>query len=164
MPPKGSATVSATATQTHRRHILLENQASGERVIWEVSNGAIVNSGSLGTMPTSWRIVGTGDYNADGFEDILWDKTGAGGDGSRTIWLLDGNGRVLAAVSLGITPIEWHIAGGGDFDGDGKDDVLLENTVTGVRAIWLMNGGQVTRVVVLGTLFDWHMIAATDLN
>lgn len=127
--PAQSSSIVTTAATPHTRHVLLENQSSGERVIWVVSNGAIVNSGSLGFMPVSWRMVGTGDYNADGLEDIVWDNTGPGGDGSRAIWLMNGGGGVIAAVPLGIVPIEWHIAGGGDFDNDGKDDILLENNI-----------------------------------
>ena len=40
----------------------------------------------------------------------------------------------------------------GDFDGDGKADVLLSNTVTGERAIWLMNGATITAGASLGVL------------
>ncbi len=143
------------------RHLLLENQSTGDRALWVLSNGSIVNSASLGNITTSWHIKGSGDYNADGHDDILWENLA---DGSRAIWLMDGNGGVLQAVPLGVLSTDWRIAGGGDYDGDGHDDILLENIATGLRAIWLMNGGQVTRVVVIGTLYNWHMIAAPDLN
>jgi serralysin len=33
----------------------------------------------------------------------------------------------------------WHVIGTGDFNGDGKSDILFQNT-NGSVAIWLMNG------------------------
>src|SRR2546427_808983 len=34
----------------------------------------------------------------------------------------------------------WQVKGIGDFDGDGKADILWRNAVTGENYIWLMNG------------------------
>src|SRR5207245_389965 len=34
----------------------------------------------------------------------------------------------------------WQVAGVGDFDGDGKDDILWRNSATGENYIYFMNG------------------------
>jgi len=34
----------------------------------------------------------------------------------------------------------WQVQGIGDFDGDGKADILWRNSSTGENYIWLMNG------------------------
>ena len=50
------------------------------------------------------------------------------------------SGQITQAVGLGNLSTAWHMAGMGDFNGDGKNDILWENTVTGARVAWLLNG------------------------
>jgi hypothetical protein len=53
----------------------------------------------------------------------------------------------------------------GDFDGDGRADILLTNAVTGDRAIWLMNGAAIASGVDLGVLStDWSFSGTGDFN
>ena len=37
-------------------------------------------------------------------------------------------------------PVAWVVCATGDYNGDGKADILWTNTITGERAMWLMNG------------------------
>jgi hypothetical protein len=53
-------------------------------------------------------------------------------------------------------PSNWSIVETGDFDGDGKSDILWRDSNTGTVTIWFMNGLQVCstgRVGVVTT--DW---------
>src|ERR1019366_7783650 len=53
----------------------------------------------------------------------------------------------------------------GDFDGDGKSDIVLTNTVTGNRAVWIMNGATITTGLVIGTLStDWVISGTGDFD
>jgi hypothetical protein len=58
----------------------------------------------------------------------------------------------------------WHVAGAGDFDGDGKADILWQND-DGTPAIWLMNG---TSFIGGGGLANpgpsWQVAGADDFN
>ena len=104
----------------------------------------------LGTVPTSWNIVGSGDFNADGKPDILWENSSTG---QHVIWLMNGT-NPIGAAALATVPISWKIVGSGYFDGDGQPDILWQNSVTGQRVIWLMNGTSYSSFVDLGTVAD----------
>jgi FG-GAP-like repeat len=45
----------------------------------------------------------------------------------------------------------WKAAGTGDFNGDGKTDVLWRNTTTNAAVIWSMNGATVTSSTATST-------------
>ena len=72
----------------------------------------------------SWNVVGTGDFNGDGRDDLLWrDANGTGRP--------NGSARSTAASAAtelrtpGRHPDSWHVNGTGDFNGDGRGDILL---------------------------------------
>jgi hypothetical protein len=89
-------------------------------------------------LPTSWTIVGTGDFDGDGKTDILWRNS----DGTVGLWLMNGT-QVVSTTSFGIVPASWSIFETGDFNGDGKSDILWRNS-DGTVGMWLMNGTQFT--------------------
>jgi hypothetical protein len=51
-------------------------------------NGAsMIGGGSSGAALSPWTIAQTGDYNGDGYTDILWYNTATG---QAAMWLLNG--------------------------------------------------------------------------
>lgn len=76
-----------------------------------------------------WSIVGSGDFNGDGIDDILWRAT----DGRLGNWLGKRDGSfTINEASIVWVPTDWHISGTGDFNGDGRSDIL-----------WTSDGGQI---------------------
>jgi len=150
--------------------ILLENAISGQRVLWLMGgpNNAYVSLGlDLGFLDSNWHIVGTADFNGDGKPDILLENSASG---QRVLWLMGGPNSefVTLGLDLGFLDPTWRIVGLADFNGDGKPDVLLENTVTGQRVLWIM-GGPSSQYVTLGLdlgFLDptWHIAYLADFN
>src|SRR3546814_17296141 len=69
------------------------------------------------------------------------------------------------AVVLSRVPNQaWKVAGVGDFDGDGEDDILWRNSATGANVIW-KSGSTATEMAVtkVGNL-EWQIVGVGDLN
>jgi hypothetical protein len=62
----------------------------------------------------------------------------------------------MQAGALGVLGNNWIAAETGDFNGDGKSDILWRDTNTGTVAIWFMNGLQVSSAASVGAEgLDW---------
>jgi hypothetical protein len=123
------------------------------------SGGFSDNLGNfLRNVDNQWQVAGTGDFNHDGFTDILWRHS----DGTVTDWLGNANGSFsdnLNNLLRSVDP-QWQVDSIGDFNGDGRDDILWRNT-NGDVTDWLgtSNGSFADN---LGQLFrsvdtHWHV-------
>jgi hypothetical protein len=56
------------------------------------------------------------------------------------------------------------VAGTGDFNGDGKADLLWKNNDDGSTAIWLMNGTSTLAAAVVESDPAWKVMRITDLD
>ena len=95
---------------------------------------------------SSWNIFSTGDFNNDGKIDILWrndsqNKTAAWYMGYDNV-----NHNTLVKLgegSIATNPgTNWRIVGTGDFNGDGKPDIVWRNSTNAKVSIWTMNWPQ----------------------
>src|SRR5258708_28422886 len=65
-----------------------------------------------------------------------------------------------------VTDLNWRIAGSGDFDGDGKSDILWRHGATGEISIWFMNGATILSAPVFGAVTDlnWSITGGGELD
>lgn len=150
-----------------RSDVLLRD-ATGKVTNW-LSNdkgGFVSNSDNLfAGVPTDWKIVGTGDFNGDGREDILWRHDG----GVLTDWLANSTGGYDANSGnlFASVPTDWHVVGTGDFNGDGKSDILWRND-SGALTDWLgtsTGGFTANDANVLASVpTDWKVVGTGDFN
>ena len=147
-------------------------------VLWRNANGAVTNwlgqanggfagniANSYNNPGTGWSVAGTGDFNGDGRDDVLWRNTA----GDVTNWLGQANGNFVgnAASSYNNPGAGWSVAGTGDFNGDGRDDVLWRHT-SGIVTNWLgqANGGFAGNAanVFVNPGAGWSVFGTDDYN
>jgi hypothetical protein len=86
-------------------------QFSGWNVIWYMNGEGISGYGYLyGIADLSWEIAGTGDFNSDGYVDILWRNYGTGGlQGWNCVWYMQGEGIIGYDYPMIIPDTNWRI-------------------------------------------------------
>jgi hypothetical protein len=77
------------------------------------------------------------------------------------IWLTT-NGVITSTASLGIVPAAYSADLTGDFNGNGKSDIVWTNNSTGARSIWFMNGGVLASSTNLGTVATTFQIQSKN--
>jgi hypothetical protein len=129
---------------------ILWRSSNGDLVDWTMNGSQVMASqnvtlqGSPATPDASWSVAGVGDFNGDGKSEILWRNS----DGTLIDWTMNGS---QITSSTGVTyqggrpapDASWSVAAIGDFNGDGKSDILWRNS-NGTLVDWSMNGSQVT--------------------
>src|SRR5436853_6064369 len=62
--------------------------------------------------------------------------------------------------------LNWKVAGSGDFDGDGRADILWRNTSSGQNYIYFMNGTAILTEGYLRTVADqsWQVAGIGDFD
>ena len=159
------------------RSDILWRNSNGMLVDWTMNGSNVVSAavltagGGAVTPDASWSVAGIGDFDGDGRSDIVWRNN----SGEVAAWLMNGSAISIGGnVTFGGAAVRpdasWNIAGIGDFNHDGKSDVLWRNADGGL-AVWLMNG---TTIAASGTITSggvaltpdatWHVVEVGDFN
>ncbi len=115
--------------------------ATGDVAIWQANGGSGFTGFSghdLGQLSAGWTLQAVADFNGDGKADIVWRN----GGGDVALWASNpGAGFTgFASQDLGVVSTSWIIAGAGDFNGDGKADILWR-TPGNDSHLWLSHTG-----------------------
>ena len=153
--------------------IVWHEQTQGWVGIWLMNGLSLLSSTTLAPAArervgdTNWKIAGVVDLNNDGKPDVLWQERT---QGWLAVWLLNGL-TVTASIGLDperVTDTNWKVVANGDFNGDGKNDLIWQHLATGRLEAWFMNG--VTRLSRMDlspnrvTDTTWIIVAAGDVD
>src|SRR6266705_1945401 len=145
--------------------VLWRNSATGQDYLW-LMNGLTIATGGFLTQvgDPAWQIQGVGDFDGDGKADILWRNALTG---ETYIWLMNGLSTASqGSVALVDPALGWQVQGVGDFDGDGRADILWRNSSTGENYLYAMNGLTIASEGYLRTVADqaWQVKGVGDFD
>ena len=148
----------------HKTDLLLRKAANTALGIW--LNGTLPGNPRPIWSNPAWHFSGIGDFNGDGNSDVVLRKN----DGSATRVLFQNIRAPLIAnssmLNLGLPSLSsanFDIIATGDFDGDGKSDLILQNASRTDTRIWL-NTDTPNNVVPLALRADHEITGIADFN
>ncbi len=149
-----------------RTDMLLQDQ-NGNICAWFM-NGLTVLGGTYFSInpPVDYLLVGSGDFRGDGTLTLVLQSRN---DNSIALWYTSGsnNGTISGGDYVNpAPPAGWKAVGIGDFNGDGKSDIVFQNQTTNQIAIWFMNGPNYQDGVLMPYTppAGWQVVGVGDLN
>ncbi len=132
---------------------LLRYGPTGRLAVWTLNAPMITGWSHLMNLPTSMNVVGAGDFDGDGFADVLVQDPTSRAMG---FYPVTAGFTVGAMVPLSMTPdAGTHPVAVGDMSGDGMPDVLFDNG-KGRLGFWTVTAG--------GTVSAWTLVSYTHPN
>jgi probable HAF family extracellular repeat protein len=156
---------------------VLWRSTSGALIEWRMNGSVItasanVTSNGAAVQPdASFSVAGVGDFSGDNKSDILWRST----SGALIDWTMNG---AVITTSANVTfngalvqpNASFSVAGIGDFNGDGKADIIWRST-SGEIAEWQMNGSTISASgdlnaggVAVAPAANWSVAGVGDFN
>ena len=125
-------------------------------------------AGFVATVPNDWHVLGAGDFDRDGKDDILWGND----DGRISNWLSNGDYSFKVNDANAMTSLlaNFPVRGIGDFNGDGSDDLVNSSTIGGVSSYVLSFGlqsgafGLEDPFTGVGLPTQWQIAGVGDFN
>jgi hypothetical protein len=135
---------------------------------WTVGGSSLRSASYLtpsATGDANWRVVGAGDFDADGNSDYVFEHA----DGTLAVWFMKGTTMVQAALlapSNTGDPL-FRVRAVADFNRDGKPDLLFQHD-DGTLVAWIMEGISMAQASLLQPsqtgVRDWRVVAAADID
>ena len=99
-----------------------------------------------------------GYFNNDALLDLIWTSS------ANDLIMLIGNGSTFTDSKIGNYPDAGRIFGSGDVNGDGRDDLLLQNKALNTWGYWIMDGARVVTSSGFSAGVGYYPVSVADFN
>jgi hypothetical protein len=128
--------------------IVFQNTNTGDVSRWLIDGFTLTAGKVIGTAAAA-RLIATGDFNVDGVDDLLFQADT--NTNAVSVWRLNAAGDITSAIAFA-TPISTQkVLGTGDYDGDGRAEVLLQNSSNNTVSMWQTDGTTLLSGVIVST-------------
>lgn len=147
--------------------LVLQSKTTNQVALWYTSGtnlSTIPGGGFITQTPTAgWKVVGVGDFNGDGWSDLLFQNQTTN---QVAIWFMGGTKYIGGVLMPYTPPAGWTVVGTGDFNKDGFIDIAFQNQSTGQIALWYLSGPNYVGGTVLTTVpaSGWKAVGVGDYN
>lgn len=152
--------------------IVVANYNTGQLSVLLMNGGAIGSSTPVMGFQSFWhigeRIAGVGDMTGSGKPSILVEDPNTGTLSVLVVSQMNGGGlaitsRVALTPSL---PANWHLMALGDFNGDGKVHLYVQNSATNEIMIMSVSGTTLTQGPITSPTLpaNWVVVGTGDFN
>ncbi|HVE72727.1 MAG TPA: Ig-like domain-containing protein [Thermoanaerobaculia bacterium] len=149
---------------------LWRNAASGESIVDCMSRSIVRAAAFVGLggghdiRSGDWKVAAIGNFDDSGRDDLFWHNTVTG---QNTIYtnsspFMDAQLGAPGTVYDSVDP-SWNVAGYGDFDGDGRTDLLWRNAATGENYLWMNSFSLRGSINVLPDA-NWKIVGTGDFD
>jgi len=123
--------------------LVVQDVPTGQVEFWDRNFSPPVPLTGGGPLPANWKLSSTGDFNHDGYTDLVWRNLTSQ---KLVIWTLGQFGAPSTHKTGNIVPdpdqavhSNWEIVATIDFDGDNNTDFLWYNATSGKIVVWFMD-------------------------
>ena len=144
-----------------------QDPVTGMVQVWFMGgwHAATLTGAAVVSKANTWRVVGTADFNRDGYADLIWQDPVTG---MSQVWFMGGaQGRRFTGAAALSGPNAWRIVGAADFNGDGRPDLIWQDPESGRSQVWFLGGPQgvmLTGSTPLSNANTWRIVGAADFD
>jgi hypothetical protein len=147
--------------------LLWWNSSTGQVYAMIMNGPTITAQGFVYTEPnTAWQIASTGDFTGSGKQNqLVWRNSSTGQIYLMTVGV-SGSTFTQSGQMIYTSTLSYKIVATHDFNGDGRDDILWRNDLSGDIYLMLMNGPTIAfeGVIYHEPNLAWKIVAAGDYN